>query len=196
MKEKEIVARCVNPFVWIAGVRALLYGGTGLLVSVILSWFTGFHYHGILHFGSAPNSAWWCYLAEHLIVWLVPTVLFYGGGLVASHSRFRAVDLFGTMLFAQIPLIGMNLIYALPPMKVLSCINPAMSPQEILNQPGLGLAVVLSLFGLPFLMAAVVWMFNALKVSCNLKGGRLWTVALIGIIGGDVVCRMFIHFFY
>lgn len=196
MKEKEIVERCVNPFIWIAGVPALLWGAVGLVVSTLLSWASGYHYHGLLHFGPAPNPAWWCYLAEHLIVWLVPASLFYGGGRMLSRSRIRAIDVFGTVLFAQLPLIAMNLIYMLPPMKMLVRLDPTMPPQELLAQPGLITAVILSLFGLPFLVATVVWMFNALKVSCNLKGGRLWTVALVGIIGGDVLCRLLIRLFY
>lgn len=196
MKEKEIVERCVNPFIWIAGVPALLWGAVGLVVSTLLSWASGYHYHGLLHFGPAPNPAWWCYLAEHLIVWLVPASLFYVGGRMLSRSRIRAIDVFGTVLFAQLPLIAMNLIYMLPPMKMLVRLDPTMPPQELLAQPGLITAVILSLFGLPFWVATVVWMFNALKISCNLKGGRLWTVALVGIIGGDVLCRMLIRLFY
>ena len=115
MKEKEIVERCVNPFIWIAGMPALLWGVLGLVASTLLSWASGYHYHGLLHFGPAPNPAWWCYLAEHLIVWLVPALIFYLGGVVLSRSRIRIVDVFGTVLFAQIPLIGMNLINILPP---------------------------------------------------------------------------------
>lgn len=134
MKEKEIVERCVNPFIWIAGMPALLWGVLGLVASTLLSWASGYHYHGLLHFGPAPNPAWWCYLAEHLIVWLVPALIFYLGGIVLSRSRIRIVDVFGTVLFAQIPLIGMNLINILPPMKTLLHLNPNMPPQELLAQ--------------------------------------------------------------
>lgn len=196
MKEKEMVERCVNPFIWIAGSPALLWGAVGLVVSTLLGWLSGYHYHGLLHFGPAPNPAWWCYLAERIIVWLVPAVLFYVGGLAFSRSRIRVIDVFGTVLFAQIPLTVMSFIYILPPMKVLLHLDPTMSPQEMLEQPGLILAMILSLFILPFLIAALVWMFNALKVSCNLKGWRLWTVGLVGIIGGDVVCRLIIRLLY
>ncbi|WP_455668283.1 hypothetical protein [Phocaeicola sp.] len=196
MKEKEIVERCVNPFIWIAGMPALLWGVLGLVASTLLSWASSYHYHGLLHFGPAPNPAWWCYLAEHLIVWLVPALIFYLGGIVLSRSRIRIVDVFGTVLFAQIPLIGMNLINILPPMKTLLHLNPNMPPQELLAQPGMVAAIILSLCGLPFLVATLVWMFNALKVSCNLKQGQLWIVALIGIIGGDVLCRMLINLLY
>ena len=93
---KNKVKLIVNPFIRIAGGQALIWGFLGLIVSTLLCWISGYHYHGLLHFGPAPNPAWWCYLAEHLIVWLIPALLFYLGGLFLSHSRIRVIDVLGT----------------------------------------------------------------------------------------------------
>ena len=193
---KNKVKLIVNPFIRIAGGQALIWGFLGLIVSTLLCWISGYHYHGLLHFGPAPNPAWWCYLAEHLIVWLIPALLFYLGGLFLSHSRIRVIDVLGTVLFAQLPLLGMNLISLLPAMRMMSQMNMNMSPEEMLAQPYFILAMILTLLGLPFLILTLIWMFNALIVSCNLKQWKLWTVALIGIIGGDVLCRFLIGWLY
>ena len=193
---KNKVKLIVNPFIRIAGGQALIWGFLGLIVSTLLCWISGYHYHGLLHFGPAPNPAWWCYLAEHLIVWLIPALLFYLGGLFLSHSRIRVIDVLGTVLFAQLPLLGMNLISLLPAMRMMSQMNMNMSPEEMLAQPYFILAMILTLLGLPFLILTLIWMFNAFKVSCNLKQWKLWTVALIGIIGGDVLCRFLIGWLY
>ena len=193
---KNKVKLIVNPFIRIAGGQALIWGFLGLIVSTLLCWISGYHYHGLLHFGPAPNPAWWCYLAEHLIVWLIPALLFHLGGLFLSHSRIRVIDVLGTVLFAQLPLLGMNLISLLPAMRMMSQMNMNMSPEEMLAQPYFILAMILTLLGLPFLILTLIWMFNALKVSCNLKQWKLWTVALIGIIGGDVLCRFLIGWLY
>ena len=193
---KNKVKLIVNPFIRITGGQALIWGFLGLIVSTLLCWISGYHYHGLLHFGPAPNPAWWCYLAEHLIVWLIPALLFYLGGLFLSHSRIRVIDVLGTVLFAQLPLLGMNLISLLPAMRMMSQMNMNMSPEEMLAQPYFVLAMILTLLGLPFLILTLIWMFNALKVSCNLKQWKLWTVALIGIIGGDVLCRLLIAWLY
>lgn len=193
---KNKVKLIVNPFIRIAGGQALIWGFLGLIVSTLLCWISGYHYHGLLHFGPAPNPAWWCYLAEHLIVWLIPALLFYLGGLFLSHSRIRVIDVLGTVLFAQLPLLGMNLISLLPAMRMMSQMNMNMSPEEMLAQPYFILAMILTLLGLPSLILTLIWMFNALKVSCNLKQWKLWTVALIGIIGGDVLCRFLIGWLY
>ena len=193
---KNKVKLIVNPFIRIAGGQALIWGFLGLIVSTLLCWISGYHYHGLLHFGPAPNPAWWCYLAEHLIVWLIPALLFYLGGLFLSHSRIRVIDVLGTVLFAQLPLLGMNLISLLPAMRMMSQMNMNMSPEEMLAQPYFILTMILTLLGLPFLILTLIWMFNALKVSCNLKQWKLWMVALIGIIGGDVLCRVLIGWLY
>mgnify|MGYP005883500805 FL=1 len=193
---KNKVKLIVNPFIRIAGGQALIWGFLGLIVSTLLCWISGYHYHGLLHFGPAPNPAWWCYLAEHLIVWLIPALLFYLGGLFLSHSRIRVIDVLGTVLFAQLPLLGMNLISLLPAIRMMSQMNMNMPPEEMLAQPYFILAMILTLLGLPFLILTLIWMFNALKVSCNLKQWKLWTVALIGIIGGDVLCRFLIGWLY
>ena len=84
----------------------------------------------------------------------------------------------------------------LPAMRMMSQMNMNMSPEEMLAQPYFILAMILTLLGLPFLILTLIWMFNALKVSCNLKQWKLWTVALIGIIGGDVLCRFLIGWLY
>lgn len=106
------------------------------------------------------------------------------------------IDVLGTVLFAQLPLLGMNVINMLPAMKVMNQMDVSVPIEELMRQPDFIMAMILSFVGLPFLILTLVWMFNAVKVSCNLKGWRLWTVALVGIIGGDIVSRILIGLMY
>lgn len=191
-----VFERMVNPFIRIAGMKALIWGLAGMLLSTWMSWMSGYHYHGLLHFGPAPNPAWWCYLVEHLIVWLVPAALFYLGGLLWSPSRIRAVDVWGTVLFAQLPLLGMNAVNMLSAMQALIQMDMNMPVEALMKNPDVILGMIFSLVGLPFLIITLIWMFKAVKVSCNLKGAHLWITALVGIIGGDILCRILISLFY
>ena len=52
-----MIDKAVNPFIQIAGARALAWGALGLLVSTVICYYAGYHYHGLLHFGPAPNPA-------------------------------------------------------------------------------------------------------------------------------------------
>ena len=55
---KQHLYGLINPFERIAGLEALLWGLAGMVVSTALSFYSGWHYHGLLHFGPAPNPAW------------------------------------------------------------------------------------------------------------------------------------------
>ena len=193
--KKENLKLLYNPFQRVAGLTALLWGVSGLAVSTLLSYWSGWHYHGLLHFGPAPNPALWCFAAEHAVVWLILAIIFYLGGLLLSKSKIRAVDLFGTTAFALLPMIGLNLIYALPPAK--SMLDPAMAACSVqpLAQSGAKPGLWLIFLGIPFLAWALAWLYFALKVSCNLKGFRLISLYCIGIFGGDIICRLIIKMF-
>jgi hypothetical protein len=58
------------------------------------------------------------------------------------------------------------------------------------------IASILSLVGFVFFVWALIWMYKALKISCNLKGAPLIILYIVGIIGGDVVSRIIIRLFY
>ena len=194
--KKQWLNFLVNPFEWIAGGQALGWGLLGMAVSTVICYLSGWHYHGLLHFGPAPNPAWWCYAVEHLVVWIVPAVLFYLGGLILSRSRIRVIDVLGTVAFAQLPFIFMNLFNMLPPMQNLAKIDMNVPPMELMAQPGFRVGIWLSLIGMIFLVWALVWMFKALKVSCNLKGYPLGILYCVAVFGGDILCRYLIGLCY
>ena len=125
--KKQSFYLLLNPFERTAGYAALVWGFIGIIIATLLSYLTGWHYHGLLHFGWAPNPAWWCFAVEHLVVWLIPAILFYIGGLLVSRSRIRLVDVLGTVAFAQIPFIIMNLFSALP------AIHGTIKPEQLIH---------------------------------------------------------------
>ena len=45
----KMIDKAVNPFIQIAGARALAWGALGLLVSTVICYYAGYHYHGLLH---------------------------------------------------------------------------------------------------------------------------------------------------
>ncbi len=188
----------ISPFGKTAGVKALLWGLAGIAVSVVSSVFSGWHAHGLLHFGAADNNVWWVHLLEYVIIWLVPAAIIYGLGAALSKSRIRMIDVFGTVLFAQIPLAVMNLGYLLPGMKKLLTVVGTSSLQldVLLATVMTPSFIVAALVMLAILALMLVWLFNAVRVSCNLKGWQLWTVYLAGVAGGDMVCRLLIGLMY
>jgi hypothetical protein len=153
-----------------------------------------------LHFGPASNNSFWCFVAEQLVVWLTPSLLFYIGGLLLSKSKIRIIDILGTMAFALLPLVLMNLVELLPPFQTLKGIDMKASPSQLLGQPDFFRLVVtllpFLLISCCFLIWSLVWIYKALKISCNLKGAPLVILYIAGVFGGDIVSRIIIRLFY
>ena len=181
-----------NPFQRIAGWQALAWGMAGLLLSTVLSYLASYHYNGLLQFGAPRASSFWVYLGEHLVVWLVPALLFWVFGLIFSQSRIRMIDVLGTVLFAQLPLLAGNVIAFTPPMQQLLHTDLSQSPLELLEQPWMVGVSALGILTMFFMIWMLIWMFQALKTSCNLKGARLWIAYLVGVLGGDILTRIII----
>ncbi|MDR0907337.1 MAG: hypothetical protein LBM63_01810 [Rikenellaceae bacterium] len=192
----------VSPFDKVAGARALAVGVGGLVVSVVVSIFSGLHAHGLLHFGSAPVDAWWVHVVEYLAIWLVPAAIIWGLGVALSRSRIRPVDVFGTVAFSLLPLVVMNLVWLFPAMQQL--LELSASPTDLIAElqslvfdPSFLVSLtVASLITCMAIILMLVWLFRAVKVACNLGGWRLWTVYLVGVVGGDIVCRILIGLIY
>ena len=188
-----------SPSLRIAGGRALLWGVAGLAVCALCAVFNGVHPNGLLNFGPSVATAVWLPFVEYLIIWLVPAAVFYGLGASLSSSRVRAIDVFGTAAFALLPLVAVNLTQLLPSIRtaydeitaaVLGGAEFDMARiTAVTLEPMFLLHIVLLMAALVLMM---IWLFNAVKVSCNLKGGRLWTVFLVGVLGGDMLCKLLI----
>lgn len=188
----------LNPFEKIAGWPALGWGVAGLAVSTVISYYSGYHYHRMLHFGPAPADAFWTYAVEHLIVWLVPALLFYIGGLLLSKSKVRLLDVVGTVAFAQLPYILMNLCYLLPPSQALLAVTnlPMDEMMQALQQPAMIAGTLFAIVAMVFLVWSMIWMFHAFRVTCNVKGARLWIWYLLTLIVGDILCGLLIKMIY
>lgn len=194
---KTVLAFLKNPFYRVAGYTSLVWGVAGIVVATAIAFVGGVHFHGLLHYGGAPNGAWWCFVVEHLVVWLVPSVLIYLSALFCSRSHVRPVDVLGTVAFAQLPFVLLSLFMALPPMHEIVKIQSLQVADRLLSDTTWLLAVVwLGVVSLLLTIWVLYWMFRAISVACNLKGRNLWLVFIIGVFGGDILCRYLIGLCY
>lgn len=186
-----------NPFYRVAGYTSLVWGVVGIMVSTVIAFVGGVHFHGLLHYGGAPNGAWWCFVVEHLVVWLVPAVVIYVVSLFVSRSHVRPVDVLGTVAFAQLPFVLLSLFMALPPMRKVATIQSAQAVDALLTDTTWLLMLVwIGAVSLLLSIWVLYWLFRATSVACNLKGRNLWIVFIIGAFGGDVLCRYLIGLCY
>ena len=186
-----------NPFYRVAGYTSLVWGVVGIVVSTAIAFLGDIHFHGLLHYGGAPNGAWWCFVVEHLVVWLVPAVVIYVVSLFVSRSHVRPVDVLGTVAFAQLPFVLLSLFMALPPMSEVATIQSAQAVDALLTDTTWLLMLVwIGAVSLLLSIWGLYWLFRATSVACNLKGRNLWIVFIIGAFGGDILCRYLIGLCY
>jgi hypothetical protein len=167
-----------NPFEFIAGSKSLLYGIAILMATAFLGWAGNIYYDGVIDIHAGGKSPLVYHLLEIIVVWLVVSVLMFIAGLIVSKSKIRLIDVFGTMALARWPLLIVSIFGLLVPMEVIAS---KVSASILYNTLQVGEAVdvatwefiVFSIFTLLSLLV-VVWivalMWNAFKVSCNVKG--------------------------
>lgn len=193
---KHFFSTLSNPFLKIAGIQALLWGIAGIIISIGMSITAPIHYHGLLHFGPASNNAWWCFAGEHIIIWLIPSILFFVAGKLLSPSHIRGIDVFGTIAFAQLPFILMNLFFFPESVQKLMNIPTTATPEWIMQQPDIIKGAFITFPSILFMVIVLIWMYQAFKVSCNLKGWKLGLSYAVIIIASDIICRQLIKLMY
>lgn len=168
-----------NPFISIAGIKSILFGFSGLLLTSFLAYITGTHYYGHLNIEFAKDSPFWIYLVENSISWIVLSILLFISGLILSKSRIRVIDIFGTILFSRIPLLLLPLIRLIPALQSFVSQSPEMYFLIVIFWISMIWTVILS--------------FNAYKVSCNLINEKLVISFIVCIILAEVITKTIIY---
>ncbi len=166
-----------NPFTRIAGVKSLIIGLIALFIISLLGYKTGTHFYGF-YIVPAKDSDFWIYLVENLSNWVFISVFLFIAGLIFSKSKIRAIDIFGTTLLSMIPLIIVPIVRLIPALQTFAAQSFAMF-----------VFIIVSLI-------AVIWtislLFNAYKVSCNLKNEKLIVSFIISLVFALVGTQMFL----
>lgn len=190
--------KLLNPFRYLAGGRALAWGLVVLILTSIFSWQTGVVARGNMSIGYADGYV--SLLAatlRMLVLWLVFATLLYAAGMLLSRSKIRAVDIYGTNLFASIPLTVGMLLTALPTMRRLEA-----QLMEHLADPA-ALAAALwtptRLIILGALLVVMVWYFwwsySAFAVSANLKSVRAVVAYIVCFVAAQILYGPISHWF-
>jgi hypothetical protein len=100
-----------NPFVYIAGSKALLIGWSIMLLTAIVSIFSHTHFDGVIDLHTARTATpVYLYFMEQLIDWGFVVVLCYIASLIFSRSSVRLVDIAGTVALSRAPMLLVSFI--------------------------------------------------------------------------------------
>lgn len=176
-----------NPFVYIAGVRALLIGGGIMIITAVVAFYSRAHFDGALdmHCG-APTQFWqsWLESSIDLASLVIP---FYILGRIFSDTTVRLIDIVGTVALARWPMLLMALL-AFMPVPYPTGDMPSMNEIfKLLANPYFIVQVILTI---PLIVWNVALLYNAYSVSTNLKKSKAVVTFIAGLIIAEVLSKV------
>lgn len=168
----------LNPFQRIAGAEALLTGLAIMLLSACIAWASNTHFDGVLdvHAGGHRLPGW-MYFLEPVLAWTCALFVFFIVARIGAGSRFRLIDLAGTLALSRAPMLLTAPLGFFVPDNV-DPLNP-------------GPAVLISI--LPIIIVTiwvVTLMFQAFRVSVNPKGSRRVLLFVVALILAEIVSKL------
>jgi hypothetical protein len=165
-----------NPFVYIAGTRALTLGLAAMIITAVISYFSTAHFNGVLDVHAGFRARMALYFLEQLNARGWSVVLFYLSAVIFSRSSIRFIDMAGTMALARWPMIFSTLICF--------AVNTGVQvhgPEDITVS-----FIVTASVLLLFTIWMVALMYNAFTVSANLRGGIAAAAFITALIIAEV----------
>jgi hypothetical protein len=181
-----------NPFVYIAGGRALALGGLIMIASAAIVSLNNGHFDGAMdvHFGAKTTLI--KSFCETFISWACLVLSLFGLGKIASDSSVRFIDIAGTVALARWPMLLLSFIgfISQPP-----DINPQKATVEELMKVTMKPSVIIEgLLSLPLIVLFIVLLYNAFSVSTNLKGSKSVWAFIAGLAVAEIASKAILYF--
>ncbi|MDN5200108.1 YIP1 family protein [Fulvivirgaceae bacterium BMA10] len=189
-----------NPFIYIAGSRALSIGVIGALLSALINTYSNTHFDGALdvHFHVQRNIK--VPIAENIISLLSLWIAFLLIAKFFTKSSFRIIDLFGTVALARLPLILLSLLGFLPFHKLVSdyAKKAILQSGESIDFSNLDLSLMAAMGVVTIVISAwmIALLYNAYGISTNLKGTKRWLSFVIGLIVAEIISKIILSYTY
>ena len=196
MKNKEVLSLLINPFVRIAGGKALLIGIVVFVVSILLAYCGNMVFDGVVdaHFNDNVN------LGRALLVPSIALVIFivtlYLTGRLLSKSSIRFIDVAGTVTLARTPFILISLAVLIPGVYDYN----VTITQNLLAQSYSEITVLQWVVFFSFLavsMIAAIWFvilaYKAFSVSCNISGAKGIMGFVAALLFSEIVAAIAIY---
>lgn len=167
-----------NPFLKIAGTKALLVGWLAILATAVVAYYSHTHFSGVIDVKVGAGGPWWLFLLEPFIAWLCVSIAMYVAGMIVARSSVRMIDIAGTMALTRWPMFFVTLL----------AFTPVEAPAELSTNVGDYTSVLLlALVMLPFTVWMIVLMYQGYKVSTGVKGTQGVLSFIIAIVAAEVL---------
>lgn len=183
-----------NPFAYVAGGRALVWGWLLILLTGLIGSWSGTHFDGVLDAHPGTRTPMWFFLAEGFVDWLSLGVVLVFSGKLISKTSFRVIDVMGTEALARWPAIIGSLVFLTPGFhRITSALVHHLSTPAAKFQLGAADAAILLSVGIVTVLATcwmVYLMYKAFSVSCNVRGGKAVAVFIAALVVAEIVSKI------
>lgn len=175
-----------NPFETIAGSKALLFGTILIILTGLIGYSAGVHFPDPISVKVYYGLPLWIHIIQGIINFILLGSILYLASMIISKSKVRAIDIYGTQAFARIPFILSAALGLIPSNgKVIKyLIDVYVKHVEPASVSTLDWVIfsAITIITLLVVIWAIALMYNAFKVSANVKGvksGLTFTLSLI-----------------
>ena len=186
MKNNEFFGLMFNPFTRIAGWQAFGLGLVVLIASGIIGTFGNVTFDGVIDMHLAKEVTMLRSFGYLAIGTLSLVVVMWIMGLIIS-KNFRFIDVLGTMTLSKAPFLLLA---------IAGLFTKAPDMAEIIKNPTIILSstsfLILMILTTPILIWSIALMYNALKISCGVKGNKLTISFIIGIFVAEIISKVLI----
>jgi len=193
---RRIITLLFNPFVYIAGAKALWLGLAGILVAGLVGSLGHTHFDGVLDTHTGAAAPLWFFLSEGIVDWLCLAAVLLIAGRLSSKTSFRTIDLLGTQAMARWPTIFVSLLTLPTAFRRFS----QQLAEQVMKQGKVEFnnADAIIFFGvvlamIPLICWMVFLMYKAYSVSCNVKGGKGVGTFIGSLIVAEILSKVAIY---
>ena len=175
-----------NPFQYIAGSKSMLAGLLILFLTAVTGYLSHTHFPDILSIKLSHGFPLWYVAAQVFTNWLVISVLLYVLASIFSSSSVRIVDIFGTQALARFPYFLAAFTGFFGAMrkfgKYVMYVKLHRGEPVDFSSGDATLAVLLILASILLSIWTIILMYNAFRVSANLKGGKAVVLFIVAFV--------------
>jgi hypothetical protein len=175
-----------NPFKYVAGAKSLILGILIILITAYIGFLSHTHFPDLIAIKSCSDFPVWYFVLQSLSNWLVFSIILYLCAIVVSTSSIRVIDIFGTQALARFPYLIASFIGFSDSMnkfvKYILWSSLKIGVPNSLSTSSAVIAVSLMILTVLLMIWLIVLMYNAFKVSANLKGTKSIVLFIIVFI--------------
>lgn len=182
MKSNSLFGFLINPFTRIAGWQAFAIGLLVLLITSVVGAYSGVVFDGVFDMHLMELTLEKALLIQAVSVASLVLVMWVTAMLVSK--TFRFIDILGTMTLARAPYILLA---------IAGFFTTTPDVQEMMKDPFSIFSsvsfIVVMVLSLPVIVWNITLMYNALKISCDIKGSKLTIAFILAVIIAEIVSK-------